>query len=931
VPGVSAQQARSWPSRIDGGEILARDAQTVTVCGADGKTASMRLDDLSGADRAVAENWQPGGLRMFIVRGHGVRGRIVGRGAGKAVLRMEDGREATVPVSELSPPDRTFLARWTGEEHIPGAGQPTLWWSTPLLRCTVEAAGDAAQLRVIDGAALPDARVTVGRKLLVGKGLRPTPGQGATFSIPPDGGTRLADAIAREQYVAFRAIVPDGHVLDVNRVSIGFQRSSVDAPDAAALFTNIGGFRKMQAVRTAPGFRRIDRHGSVTTGERTFTLEGRGLNLTGITKAVQVRLYLYGPARESESVRIVSAGVDGQLWPASARPLSVDGPAVAGERDAVNIVTKLTGGRADVTLLWDRKDRLRTALPWANVKHLGEVPAGQLVATTLKDLPPNTRHCFRVFARNRKTGRFAWSPPSTFHRDAHRQHRVSEFTFFPNRKHPEPWKTVDLAVIFQGPKGGTRTVGGFWDGETWKVRFTPPHPGEWKYVTRCRQDEGLGGRTGRFVVHPASGATPLQRRGGILRVLDNGHHLSYADGTPMFFVGESCSNFDVVPPRGADGRAAASDPELDSDQKYFLDRRESQGFNAQQRLLGRGFRDGKLDLGFYRAVDREIEYANESGMVWLLTAGAKSTQGRTLEQWKTIWRYLIARYGAHDVIWSLFWEYDATRDRNEQVANNAVAFALGQFVKDNDPHGRLVSLFPWAHAVRGANRGAEWDREWLDFISIQHGHGQWPTRKLYVTAFGRTPPKPVIDLEANYEGIYRGHKPPPVPGWKQREIQWQMAQSGNAGVGYGAHGVWNHVKNFADAPGANWGPNAILWWQAVEFEAAWDMRHLRATYESLNFSALRPFAHVSDPRAAIVTSDGSKTFVVYFYRSETKRKDVALTDVPDGRFRMEWRNPRTGAVTPLAGAAAATGGRAVLPRPPDKQDWVLVLRRQRPS
>ena len=88
---------------------------------------------------------------------------------------------------------------------------------------------------------------------------------------------------------------------------------------------------------------------------------------------------------------------------------------------------------------------------------------------------------------------------------------------------------------------------------------------------------------------------------------------------------------------------------------------------------------------------------------------------------------------------------------------------------------------------------------------------------------------------------------------------------------------------------------------------------------------------MSDPRAAIVTSDGSKTFVVYFYRSETKRKDVALTDVPDGRFRMEWRNPRTGAVTPLAGAAAATGGRAVLPRPPDKQDWVLVLRRQRPS
>jgi hypothetical protein len=925
--GAFAQQARSWPSRIDGGEILARDARTVSVCGADGKATSMRLDDLSGADRAVAMNWQAGGVRMFVVRGHGVRGRIVGRGAGKVVLRMEDGREATVAVSEMAPPDRTFLARWSAEEHIPGFGQPTRWWSTPLLRCTVEAGGSRASLRAVGGAGLVGARVIAENKLLAGKGLRAVPGRPEAFSIPPGGGATLADAIAREQYVAFRAVVPPGHVLDLNRVSIGFQRSSVDAPDAAALFTGVAGFRRAHA-RTVPSFRKIDKYGSVTTGDRTFTLEGRGLGLTNLTKAVEVRLYLYGPAKETETVRIVSAGLDGQLWKTSAKPLSLDGPAIGGERSAVNIVTKLIGGRAEVTLLWDRKDRLRTGLPWANVKHLGPVAAGQLVGTTLKDLEPNTRHCFRFYARNPETGRFAWSPPGTFRRDVHQQYRVSEFTFFPDRQHAQPWKTVELTAIFDGPKGLTRTVGGFWDGETWKVRFTPPKPGSWKYVTRCMQDQGLGGRSGTFMVRPAAGATPLHRHGGGLRVTENGHFLSHADGTPMFFVGESCSNFDVVPRLSPDGKILASDPELDSDQKYFLDRRESQGFNAQQRLLARGFRDGKLDLAFYRAADRQIAYANDSGIVWLLTAGAKSTGGRTLDQWKTIWRYLIARYGARDVVWSLFWEYDATRDRDEQLANNDVAFTLGGFVKNHDPYGRLVSLFPWAHAVRGANRGAEWDQTWLDFISIQHGHGAWPSPSPYVKAFARTPAKPVIDLEANYEGIYRGHKPPPVPGWKQREIQWQMVQSGNAGVGYGAHGVWNHVKHYADARGASWGPNAILWWQAVEFEAAWDMRHLRATYESLNFSQLKPFPHVSNPRAAIITSDGSTTFVVYFYRTEDERKAVALTDVPAGRFRMEWRNPRTGAVTPLAEVAAPTDGRAVLPRPPDGHDWVLVLRRK---
>ena len=544
--GAVAQPARSWPSRIDGGEILARDAQTVTVCGADGKTTSKRLDDLSGTDRAVVMNWQPGGVRVFTVRGHRVRGRIVGQGAGKVVLRMQDGREAIVAVSELSPPDRTFLARWSPEDRIPGFGQPTLWWSKPLLRCTVDSADGASRLRTVGGAGLPDQRVTAGKGLLVGKGLRAVQGHPEAFSIPPGGAVTLAEAIAREQYLAFLAIVPAGHVLDVNRVSVGFQRSSLDAPDAAALFTSVGGFEKTQAVRTVPSFRRIDKFGSVTTGKRTFTLQGRGLGLTDLTKAVQVRLYLYGPAQESETVRIISAGVDGHLWKASAKPLSLDGPAIGGERDAVNLVTKLIGGRAEVTLLWDRKDRLRTGLPWANVKHLGPVAAGQLVGTALKDLEPNTRHCFRFYARNPETGRFAWSPPGTFRRDVHQQYRVSEFTFFPDRRHEEPWKTVDLAAIFDGPKGLTRTVGGFWDGETWKVRFTPTHPGQWKYVTRCMQDEGLGGRSGTFMVHPASGATPLQRRGGGLRVTDNGHFLSYADGSPMFFVGESCSNFDVV-------------------------------------------------------------------------------------------------------------------------------------------------------------------------------------------------------------------------------------------------------------------------------------------------------------------------------------------------------------------------------------------------
>ena len=78
------------------------------------------------------------------------------------------------------------------------------------------------------------------------------------------------------------------------------------------------------------------------------------------------------------------------------------------------------------------------------------------------------------------------------------------------------------------------TVPGFWDGDgNYKVRFSPPTPGEWRFVTESSAPD-LKGKSGSFTA-----TEPVTGNHGPVHPF-NTLYLRYEDGTPYDQFGTTC-------------------------------------------------------------------------------------------------------------------------------------------------------------------------------------------------------------------------------------------------------------------------------------------------------------------------------------------------------------------------------------------------------
>jgi Domain of unknown function (DUF5060)/Domain of unknown function (DUF5605)/Protein of unknown function (DUF4038) len=93
-----------------------------------------------------------------------------------------------------------------------------------------------------------------------------------------------------------------------------------------------------------------------------------------------------------------------------------------------------------------------------------------------------------------------------------------------------PFVDVEIGARFDlGPR--TIDVDGFYDGQgTYKIRFMPDTPGEWKYTTHSNRPE-LNGKSGKFICTPARAGNH-----GPVRVR-NTTHFSYEDGSTYIPMG----------------------------------------------------------------------------------------------------------------------------------------------------------------------------------------------------------------------------------------------------------------------------------------------------------------------------------------------------------------------------------------------------------
>lgn len=409
---------------------------------------------------------------------------------------------------------------------------------------------------------------------------------------------------------------------------------------------------------------------------------------------------------------------------------------------------------------------------------------------------------------------------------------------------------VELTTRFTGPSNEVYEVLGFWDGtNTWRVRFAPTAPGVWTFSNRCNvADGGLAPRSGSIVVNPATGTNALYQHGGFLQVSPDRRYLTYTDGTPFFWLGDTwwfCPG-NLTPFEGGTSTQYVTPSMF----KQLVDQRKAQNFSvAVFGFLGsgeinsteenpRGFMSsGSMLPSYWQGVDRYMDYANEAGLLPVIALSMHDLPYYSSEQWMWLWRYFMARYGSHAVTFHIAGEYQLDNWPTLET-NLAKLYNIGAAIKQVDPYKRALTVHPAVYYLDGRQA---WSYPWYDFIMFQGGHGgegTVPPTSQYNAAWNYG--KPFVQGELNFEDIWRDTGPAWTTAAGVRRGAYHALQAGAFGYSYGAQGLWYPTQSTNDTTFWTSFGASLPWWQALYFPGSTNMTHLRTCYESVAWWKLQP-------------------------------------------------------------------------------------------
>lgn len=521
---------------------------------------------------------------------------------------------------------------------------------------------------------------------------------------------------------------------------------------------------------------------------------------------------------------------------------------------------------------------------------------------------------------------------------------MAELQFASSGHYAQPFLDAELTAHFAGPGGEERSVPCFWaGGNVWKVRFAPPEEGVWRFRTACtdESDKGLHGREGEIEAVPYAGDNPLLERGR-LRVSADRRHLVHGDGTPFFWLGDTWW-------MGLCQRMAWPHEfqELAAD-------RARKGFNVVQIVAGlypdvpptydpRGANEAGFPLSpdhalinpaYFDMADLRIAHLVHAGLTpavlfcwgyWLLVLGE--------EKMRRFMRYVVARWGAHPVVWCLAGEgampYYLSETREEDAAAQREGWTrMGRFLRSIDGHGSLVTIHPTRNG-----RDQVSDEGVLDFEWLQTGHHGYLSLADNVEqvrwAFAREPRMPTLVSEANYEGI-RGMA------WQdvQRISFWSAVLNGSCGYTYGANGIWQVNRPgqpFGPSPhGRSWGD--MPWQEAARLPGSAQLGAAARFLRTLPWHKMAPHPEWAEGPYAkegnvlgqhAAGTDGLRVI----YVPNRWKPPRALGLPPGSRWNIAYFDPVEGAAEDMGAAEADAQGAFQLPSPVAMHDWVFVLKR----
>ncbi len=501
--------------------------------------------------------------------------------------------------------------------------------------------------------------------------------------------------------------------------------------------------------------------------------------------------------------------------------------------------------------------------------------------------------------------------------------RAVELVYESEKSYADPFSDVTLDLQLYG-NGRLYTVPGFWDGgSTWRIRFVCPAAGTWQCLTVCSDpsNAALHGRTATVNCAPYTGELEIYRHGFVTTRYGE-KYLTYEDGTPFFYLGDTHWNFGNEPLNAVSEVSA---------------KRAAQGFTVWQSEPNGDFTpdydltDGVTDADItgLHMLDERYAVIAENGLVHanaefffpplmnelikkhggysdtLLTGYVlhKKTTSYDLSAEAKVYlealsRYWVARFGAYPVIWTLGQEvdndfYNAEYNKQEWSALNQPYKLAAEYVAKYDPYCQPVT----AHQESTGNT-----------VAYGNGEGTGELRMIYYlngypSAFRNVPAHTMYaaqwspnltkrdDFVSSKDYWYNGQGKPVVnyegrycyywtKDFGARVQGWAAYLNGLYGYGWGGQGTWYYTEHFNPEPDSNDGVDTVTeeekvtmhWQDAMEYASSYQVGYMRRFLEDAGWQDLIPrfnnwsyFVPASNVYAYCASSKANDKAVVYFY------------------------------------------------------------------
>ncbi len=484
----------------------------------------------------------------------------------------------------------------------------------------------------------------------------------------------------------------------------------------------------------------------------------------------------------------------------------------------------------------------------------------------------------------------------------------------------QKYKNVILSATFNGPDGVSYIVPGFWDGGIiWRIRFSPPVPGQWSYTINSSDDQlDSSANDGGFTVESPSVAdiTANPNYRGFLKISPNRRYLTYADGTPFFWMG------------GTIWDGNSKNMPYETDFKTYVDNRKEKNFSVIQILVaeprlkcqsphltgcnenGPVFKEinfiykiiykilwvlkfhvfnhqyDEINPANFQNFDLRVRYILDKGMVpYIVFAWAEDFDAISINDSKNYAKYIVARYQAYNVIWCISGEHYFSNDKSKFRE-------IGNYVHKIDTLGHLTTIHGWTKGI---------EREgWNDFVSDTAW--ELPTemhdemlRDFYNLRI------PFVMVESRYDGNE------PDNNYKVFKYAWEALMAGALGYTYGAKGIWDWAtdKDYPD-------PHTRL-----DIPSSFQMKYIVEFFSNKEWWKLMPNNGLVNRGRCL--AELGRQYIVWLNGGGSVM--VNLSGV-SGTLSVKWFNPVTGQI---ADGGKTIGGTSRSFTPPFGGDAVLYI------